>query len=135
MIVGGEAVVHYGYARLTGDVDVFYDVADDNCKKLFAALQEFWKQDVPGIAGAGELSEPGAIFQFGVPPNRIDLLNGIDGVTFVECWGSRIEVQIQSPEGLIPVPYIGLKELIKNKAAAGRDKDVDDLRFLKRVGG
>ena len=88
-----------------------------------------------GIAGAGELSEPGAIFQFGVPPNRIDLLNGIDGVTFVECWGSRIEVQIQSPEGLIPVPYIGLKELIKNKAAAGRDKDVDDLRFLKRVGG
>ena len=25
LIVGGEAVIYYGYVRLTGDVDFFYD--------------------------------------------------------------------------------------------------------------
>jgi len=25
LIVGGEAVIHYGYPRLTGDIDFFYE--------------------------------------------------------------------------------------------------------------
>ncbi len=29
VVVGGEAVIFYGYARFTGDVDFFYDRADD----------------------------------------------------------------------------------------------------------
>jgi hypothetical protein len=135
LVVGGEAVIHYGYARLTGDINVFYDASTDNAGRLFEALREFWQGVVPGIADPQELTEPGAIFQFGVPPNRIDILNRIDGVSFEECWKNRVEAEVSSPEGEVPVHFIGLAELIRNKAAAGRDKDLDDLRFLRKVSG
>ena len=71
MVVGGEAVIHYGYARLTGDIDIFFDSTGDNAARLLEALREFWEGDVPEISEAGDLTKSGAIFQFGVPPNRI----------------------------------------------------------------
>jgi hypothetical protein len=133
LIVGGEAVIYYGYARLTGDVDIFYEASTDNGDALFAALVEFWGGEVPGVSAARELLEPGMILQFGVPPNRIDLLNRIDGVSFAECWGSRTQLELPLRERRFCVNYIGRQQLIKNKEAAGRDKDLDDLRFLRRV--
>jgi hypothetical protein len=36
------------------------------------------------------------------------------------------------PRGEIPIPYIGLNALVKNKRAAGRPKDLDDLSYLTR---
>ena len=47
VIVGGEAVIYYGYARLTGDVDFFYDRDVANVRALFAALTEFWDGSIP----------------------------------------------------------------------------------------
>jgi predicted nucleotidyltransferase len=133
LIVGGEAVIYYGYARLTGDVDIFYEASAENAAALFAALLEFWNGEVPGVGAARELLEPGLILQFGVPPNRIDLLNRIDGVSFPECWGPRKEVDLSLRGRRFPVNYIGRQQLIKNKEAARRDKDLDDLRFLRRL--
>ena len=133
LVVGGEAVIHYGYARLTGDIDIFFDAAEANVERLFALLREFWQGKVPGIAQARELMEPGAVIQFGVPPNRIDLLNRIDGVSFEECWKNRTETAVLSAEGHVRVLYIGLEELIRNKTASAREKDLDDLRFLRRI--
>jgi hypothetical protein len=100
---------------------------------LFAALVEFWGGEVPGVSGARELLEPGMILQFGVPPNRIDLLNRIDGVSFEECWGGRRQLELPLCGRRFYVNYIGLQQLIKNKEAPGRDKDLDDLRFLRRA--
>lgn len=133
LIVGGEAVIYYGHARLTGDIDLFYDPAGHNVERVFDALGEFWKGSVPGVADARDLLDPGAIIQFGVPPNRVDLLNCIDGVFFDECWVNRSENVVPLPGGDVRVPYIGLAELIRNKEASGREKDRDDLRFLRRV--
>ena len=75
VIVGGEAVIYYGHARLTGDVDFFYDPDQDNVLKLYEALDEFWAGSIPGLTGFEDLLEPGVIIQFGAPPNRIDLLS------------------------------------------------------------
>ena len=130
LIVGGEAVIYHGYARLTGDVDVFYDSSRENVARLFAALRAFWAGDVPGIASAEELAAPGAIFMFGRPPNRLDLLNRIDGVAFEEAWATREPVTLGDDPALA-VPYIGLDALLKNKRAAGRPKDEDDLVYLE----
>lgn len=55
VIVGGEAVIYYGYPRLTGDVDFFYSSDDQNADLLFEALLEFWEGDVPGLDNAKEL--------------------------------------------------------------------------------
>lgn len=131
MIVGGEAVIYYGYARLTGDIDFYYECTVDNTTRLYAALQDFWKGAVPGLAGAAELMQLGLIVQFGVPPHRIDLINRIDGVDFAEAWPNRLPVVVRGPTLELPIWYLGVQDLIRNKRATARPKDVDDLRFLE----
>ena len=133
VIAGGEAVIYYGYARLTGDVDVFYDLQANNARRLFQALGDFWSGDIPGVSNAQELVVDGLILQFGRPPNRIDLLNRIDGVAFEEAWSARREVSLASEGDAVPLYYIGLESLIANKQAAGRPKDLEDLAYLRRV--
>jgi len=130
VIVGGEAVIYYGYPRLTGDIDFLYDIKKDNVSALFQVLLAFWDQDIPGIRNEKELMEKGAIFQFGLPPNRLDLINDIDGLTFEEAWDSRLTVRLRISDEEIEIHYIGRQELIKNKKASDRPKDRDDLRFL-----
>ena len=129
-LVGGEAVIFYGHIRVTGDIDVYYDREHDNASRLFNALEEFWQDDIPNLEGPFELEQQGVILQFGVPPNRIDLLNEIDGVDFASAWQRRTRVMLEDDSGGIPFSYIGLEDLIRNKRAAGRPKDLDDLPFL-----
>lgn len=130
LIVGGEAVIYHGHSRLTGDVDLFFPSDDENVARLFAALLEFWGGDIPGIDSVDQLSEPGVIIQFGAPPNRIDLMNLIDAVSFPEAWEAREEAILVLPEGEVPLSFIGLVDLIRNKEAAGRPKDFEDLQYL-----
>jgi len=132
LIVGGEAVIFHGHARLTGDVDVLFANDPENLRRLYQALDAFWKGDVPGLRSAEELAPEGTIVQFGVPPNRIDLINEIDGVGFDEAWQSRKEAVMVEEADETPVPYIGREALVKNKRAAGRPKDLDDLAYLER---
>lgn len=130
LIVGAEAVIYHGYARLTGDIDLFYEPSLKNRRALFAALREFWSGEVPGIGSVQDLARKGMIIQFGYPPNRIDLLNAISGVTFNEAWKGRISENLQVRGQTIAVCYIGLAALIKNKKAVGRPKDLEDLKYL-----
>ncbi len=130
VIIGGEAVIYYGHVRLTGDVDFFYGRDDTNVQNLWNALNVFWDQRIPGNLTKDILMERGAFFQFGVPPNRIDLMNEIDGVGFDEVWKNRVVEKIKNES--ITVNYIGLEQLIKNKSMSNRPKDIEDLKFLKR---
>ena len=133
MVVGGEAVIYYGHARLTGDIDFFYDRSPANCTALFQALKEFWSGHIPALASADELQEAGLIVQFGVPPNRIDLLNQIDGVEFAQAWQRRLTLALQTPDGPVSLHYLGVADLIRNKEAAARPKDLEDLEFLRKL--
>src|SRR5690625_1956329 len=91
MIVGGEAVIYYGDPRLTCDVDIFYGLSIENINRRYNALLEFWNGDIPGIKEWQELQTPSYIIQFGISPNRMDLMNTIDGVDFDEAWKERVE--------------------------------------------
>jgi hypothetical protein len=130
LVVGGEAVIFHGHARLTGDVDVLFGREVDNAARVYAVLDEFWGGRIPGGVVQDELTTDGLILQFGVPPNRIDLINSIEGVSFEEAWRGRVEAVLVSPDGEVPLPYIGLEDLIANKRAAGRPKDLDDAAYL-----
>ena len=132
LIVGGEAVIFHGYARLTGDMDFFYEATPENVRLLYEAPRKFWKGNVPGIAAAKELLQVGLVVQFGLPPNRIDLVNQIDGVNFKHAWLNRVIVRLKGA-GLDDtlIFYLGRADLIRNKRASGRSKDLDDLRFLE----
>ena len=133
LIVGGEAVIYYGSVRLTGDVDFFYDASEMNTERLYDALDQFWEGKIPGISNSSELMEQGMIFQFGVQPNRIDLVNRIDGVNFDEAWANRTQTTIKVSEKTIPIFFIGLEQLIKNKESIKRPKDLEDLKYLLKA--
>ena len=133
VIVGGEAVIYYGYPRLTGDIDFFYNSDSHNSKSLFNALLEFWEQNIPGIDNYKQLQSPGYVIQFGTPPNRIDLINNIDGVSFEEVWEGRKTESLFINNKKIPVNYIGLTHLIINKRHSGRNKDAEDLNYLEKI--
>lgn len=130
VIVGGEAVIFHGHARLTGDIDFFYEASTDNAERLYRALSEFWHGRVPGIQTVSDLMIPGIIFQFGRPPNRIDLMNTITAISFSEAWDTRVIAHTDIGDRQIPVYYLGAACLIRNKQAINRPKDLDDLDFL-----
>ncbi|MHB8337844.1 MAG: DUF6036 family nucleotidyltransferase [Ignavibacteriaceae bacterium] len=132
-MVGGEAVIFYGHARLTGDIDFYYDRSTENINKLFKALNKFWNNSIPGIKGKNEFKKEGMVFQFGIPPNRIDLINSIEDIDFSDAWGNRFINNINYKKAKIEIYYIGIDDLIKNKKAVKRNKDKDDLKFLVRA--
>lgn len=128
VLVGGHAVAGHGEPRLTEDLDVFVDRTLGNARKLREALIEF------GFGSAAppaeELARPDRIVMLGEKPWRIDILTGIDGVTFGDAWASRVEAEFVSK----PLYVIGRDMLIKNKRAAGRDKDLRDVALLEQHG-
>lgn len=127
VIVGGHAVAGHGEPRLTEDLDVFVEPTRENAERLRLALLDF------GFAGAApsvdELSMPGKIWMLGRKPWRIDILTGIDGVSFEQAWNGKVEAQFVSS----PLYVIGKTELIANKKASGREKDLRDVAVLKAV--
>jgi len=133
VIVGGEAVIYYGHARLTGDIDIYYGNSPENSTRLYAALFDFWQGNVPGIQSANDLQGDNLIVQFGIPPHRIDLLSAISAVGFSQAWKNRVTETIKFEHNVFPVHYIGLVQLIQNKKAVRRPRDMEDLEFLTRV--
>ncbi len=96
LIVGGQAVIYYGHVRLTGDIDLFYNQTEKNVEKICYALLEFWNNDIPGIQNKKDLMEKNVIFQFGIIPNRIDLISKIEVVNFADAWQKREIVKINT---------------------------------------
>lgn len=133
LIVGAQAVIYYGYSRLTGDIDIFYSSEDEDLEKIFSVLKEFWKGEPLGIKSVKDLSKKNQIIQYGVPPNRIDLMCNISGVRFERAWKRRKEVWVNLKNKKIKIYYISLDDLIKNKEKMKRFKDMEDLKYLKKA--
>jgi hypothetical protein len=128
LLIGAHAVAAHAEPRLTGDLDVLVKPDIDNARRLHAALIDF------GFAGnlpePDELAKPDKVIMLGRKPWRIDILTTIAGVSFDEAWAGRVETEFEAG----PLWVIGRNELIKNKRAAGRDKDLLDLALLERHG-
>ena len=124
VIVGGYAFAFHAKPRFTKDIDVFVDPTPENAERLIRALEDFGFGSV-GLTVA-DFASPGSIVQLGAPPNRVDLLTTIDGVSFDEAWAGRVSGQY----GAQPACYLGLEELRRNKRASGRTQDLADLEAL-----
>jgi hypothetical protein len=120
-------VAAHGEPRLTEDLDVFVNPTLANAARLREALLAFgFGSDVPSVR---ELVVPGCIWMLGRKPWRIDVLNKIDGVSFTRAWNGRAKTDF----GPGPLFLIGRKDLIANKRASGRDKDLRDVAMLEAM--
>ncbi len=115
----------HGLIRATKDLDVWVRPEPSNASRTLAALAAFGAplHDLT----VDDLSRPGLIFQIGVPPLRIDVITAIDGVSFEDAWSDRVLAQL----GDQPAPVLSRRHLIQNKRAAGRDRDLLDVRWLE----
>jgi hypothetical protein len=127
VLVGGHAVAFHGHPRFTGDIDFLLRPTDENARRVLRVLDDFGFGSV-GITQR-DLLQPGQVVQLGQPPNRIDLLTSISGIDFDTAWSSRVEATLDEQ----PVNVLGLEELLRNKRASGRQKDLADVEKLLAV--
>ncbi len=124
LVVGGYAVAVHGHPRYTKDIDIWIAMDEENARRMVSALQDF------GFGSLGlkpdDFLTPDQIIQLGYPPARIDLLTTLAGVEFETCYASRVEVVLDG----VPVSFIDLENLKKNKQAVGRLQDLADLKHL-----
>ena len=125
LVVGAFAVAWHGHPRFTADIDFLVGTTEANTLSMAGVLDAFGFRSL-GIK-PDDLSRPGQIIQLGVKPNRIDLITSITGVEFSQAWTRRVQGSI----GGIPVFYISREDLIRNKEAAGRPKDLADAAALR----
>lgn len=127
MVVGGYAVAAHGHPRYTGDLDVWILVDRTNADKIVQTLGDFGFGAL-GLTSDDFLAEE-QIIQLGREPVRIDLLTGLDGVSFRDCADRAVDVDIEG----VRVPFISLEDLLTNKRASGRAQDLADVEALKGI--
>jgi len=125
LLVGAYAMAAHGFPRATADLDIFVRPSKENAKKVYQALANFGAP-MESIT-IEDFTKRGTIFQVGVIPRRIDVINDIDGVSFEEAFKEKKIVVI---EGL-KVPIISKQKLIVNKKSTGREKDRLDANRLE----
>ena len=124
LVVGGYAVGYHGYPRATGDMDIWIEMSESNSNKVALVFRDFGVPD--GAISEGLFLETNKVIRMGVPPVRLEVITSASGVTFNECYSNRDVVEIDG----IPISFISLQDLKKNKRAAGRYRDMEDLEHL-----
>lgn len=127
LIVGGVALALHGLPRATNDIDIWIENKPTNIVRLKKVLRAFGfaelVQQIPKIMDVRQ-----ALF-LGKPPYRLDILSGISGITFPQAYRDRKMVKLDA----VTLPLASLKQLLKNKQASGRSKDLVDVAAIQRM--
>lgn len=125
LVIGGYAFGVHAEPRGTKDLDLFIRCDAENSKAVFQALAQY---GAPLAGLSPDDFMDGSTFQIGQPPERVDILQRIDGISFDEAWEHRIEGAI---DGDTPTSVISREDLIRNKLASGREQDLLDAKILR----
>jgi hypothetical protein len=127
LVVGAHALGAHGLPRATVDLDIWIDRTPENAARVWRALADFGAPLDELQIRQSDLTRPEIVAQFGMPPNRVDILTDITGVAFEDAWKNRLEIDVEG----VRVGVLGRAELIRNKLSTGRDKDRVDVRGLE----
>ena len=125
IVIGATAFPVHGYARATLDVDIFIDPNDENARRTHEALTAFGC-DLGDVSIEDLRTKKLLIRQYLL---EADIHPFVKGISFQEVWEQRVEDRI----GETAVAFASLEHLIRMKEAAGRPKDLEDLRVLRRL--
>lgn len=125
LVVGAYAVGRYTRPRATGALDLWIDPSKHNAAAVHGALRVFGAP-LADLHEA-ELTEPNMVFQIGVVPGRVDILTGLTALEFSECYSRRDVGTL----GGVEVSFLGREDLIRNKRAVGRPRDLADAAELE----
>jgi hypothetical protein len=127
LVVGAHALATYGQPRATGDFDIWIRATAENVERVWSALETFGAPR--RRLSKADLCIPDTVYQIGIAPYRIDILTSITGVEFDDAWQNRNRTQVNG----INVSVISRADLLKNKRATGRPKDIADAIWLEET--
>ena len=127
LLVGAYAMAVHGYPRATMDIDIWVMPSPENADAVLRALSRFGAP-LENLSKE-DLQKDGTVFQIGVAPRRIDILTAASGLQFEETYGRSLSVNIEGIEVRIP----SIDDLIQNKKATGRTKDLADAEALESL--
>lgn len=126
LICGGFAIIHAGYLRATGDMDLLIDAALDNEAKVYSALEILPDKAVLEL-------KPGEVSQYTVVRVAdeiiVDLMASASGIRFAEA---EPEIVFREIDG-VKIPFASPLLLWKMKRISHREKDRGDLVFLRQL--
>lgn len=125
VIIGATAFPVHGYSRATLDIDIFIEPKPPNAEKTRRALSKFG-YDVTDISIDDLLKTKVLIRQYMV---ETDIHPFVKGVSFDAVWTHKVKAKL----GDTFVWFASLDDLIRMKRAAGRARDVEDLKYLLRL--
>lgn len=124
VIVGAHALALHGAPRYSGGLEMYVRPDPENAARILAALAELGFGSV-GLS-EGDFSEPDHVVRLGQPPLCVDLTTSMSGVSWEEVFAHRVAGVYAD----VPVSYLAREQLIANKRACGRKKDLADLEAL-----
>ncbi len=127
LLIGGYAVGLHGYVRATNDLDIFVSDDDENIRNLRKSLIDFGFAEFSLIDDI--FPDKRSMIEMGVEPMKIQILNFADGVEFETAYANRIESAVED----IFISTIHKPDLIHNKIASGRLKDLADVERLEKM--
>ncbi|TDN35760.1 hypothetical protein E4631_24485 [Hymenobacter sp. UV11] len=137
LTVGGTAVALYGYYRLSmnpagvvvdkPDVDLWYNPTYGNYFKLLRALEALG-QDVSAFRQEQAPNPKQSFFKYEFEQFTLDLLPELRvTLSFGASYRTREVLTLQD----VVIPLISLDDLLADKAATARPKDLVDIAQLK----
>jgi len=127
LLVGAYALAAYGYPRATMDIDIWVMPSPANADAVLRAIRRFGAP-VHNLTKA-DLERDGTIFQIGVAPRRIDIITAVSGLRFDQAFADSLSIEIEGMN--VHIPSVG--DLIRNKRASGRTKDLADAEALEAL--
>ena len=125
LLLGGYAVSAYGYPRTTNDIDLFVADDSDNIETLIRSLSDFGFPTLDSTA----FSEPRSMVEMGVEPMKIQIMNFADGLDFERAFSRKHAMRVED----IVINVVAKEDLIENKKAVGRYKDLADVERLEKI--
>jgi predicted nucleotidyltransferase len=125
VFIGAAAFPVYGYSRVTLDIDIFIEPKFQNAERTRKALAKFG-YDVTDVTVEELLTRKLLIRQYLV---ETDIHPFVAGADFKSVWDRKVK----SKFGDTVVWFASLDDLIKMKRAAGRAKDLEDLKYLLKL--
>jgi len=125
VVIGALAFPHHGYARATLDIDIFIEPTSQNAGRTLEALTAFGF-DTSDVSVSDLLNYKLLIRDYAV---QLDVHPFVAGVEFAPVWDASLESTMSGVSVRIP----SLEDLIRMKKAAGRPKDLEDLKYLEAL--
>ena len=126
VVVGGFAVIHAGYARVTEDLNLLIDTSAENESRVYQALATLPDRAVLEL-------QPGELARYVVvrvaDEITVDLMRSACAIEYAEA---AQHVVTRVVDG-VAIPFASPLLLWRMKRHTHREKDIPDLIFLRRL--